>query len=264
MFGHHSFDNYSLPFRSDEDCTSDDSEWSDWNDCVRNEYSETSYQSRTKSFHHTGTDECYANLADKVKSIATSMKDDGLLVSITNLPVNDKEGFLLEERRECTQESVESTEGEEISGCMRVDATNYNPDATEDDGSCEYSTRSLPTNNNSDPVEAKAQEPVVETTSKTPYLGLLAFLVASGVLGNGVNHHYQITDRIKSFIAKYKQLGNRYLSMSPIRYATSVFAVGSLMMFIPLPMDLDKSIAWPFVGTFVAGLGGYYLANIGQ
>jgi len=50
--------------------------------------------------------------------------------------------------------------------------------------------------------------------------------------------------------------------MSPIRYATATFAVGSLMMFIPLPMDLDKSSAWPFVGTFIAGLGGYYLANI--
>ena len=196
MFGHHSFDNYSLPFRSDGECTSDDSEWSDWNDCVGNEYSETSYQSRTKSFHHTGTDECYTNLEDKVKSIATSMKDDGLLVSITNLPVNDKEGFLLEERRECTPEV------EEITGCMRVDAINYNPDATEDDGSCEYSTRPMFTNSSPEPAMVKTEDPIIETTSKTPYLSIIAFLAASGVLGNGVNHHYQITDRIKAFGTK--------------------------------------------------------------
>jgi hypothetical protein len=92
----------------------------------------------------------------------------------------------------------------DITGCMRVDAINYNPDATIGDDSCEYSTRSLPTNTNSDPVETKTQEPVVETKSETPYLSIIAFLAASGVLGNGIIHHYQITDRIKSFIAKYK------------------------------------------------------------
>ncbi len=91
----------------------------------------------------------------------------------------------------------------DITGCMRVDAINYNPDATIGDDSCEYATKSLPTTN-SDPVETKTQEPVVETESKTPYLSIIAFLVASGVLGNGIIHHYQITDRIKSLIAKYK------------------------------------------------------------
>lgn len=92
----------------------------------------------------------------------------------------------------------------DITGCMRVDAINYNPDATIGDDSCEYSTRSLPTATNSDPVETKTQEPVVETKSKTSYLSIIAFLAASGVLGNGIIHHYQITDRIKSLIAKYK------------------------------------------------------------
>ena len=92
----------------------------------------------------------------------------------------------------------------DITGCMRVDAINYNPDATIGDDSCEYSTRSHPTNTNSDPVETKTQEPVVETKSETPYLSIIAFLAASGVLGNGIIHHYQITDRIKSLIAKYK------------------------------------------------------------
>lgn len=263
MFGHHSFDNYSLPFKSDEGCNYDKSEFTDWSICGGSSWTEY-VQFRTQTFRNKGTPECYANLEDLVKSIVTSMKDAGSNVNYYSFPEDDSgnAGFTIEDRRDCTPGSVESTGVEEITGCMRVDAINYNPDATEDDGSCEYSTRSLPTTNNSDPVEAKAKEPVVETTSKTPYLGLLAFLVASGVLGNGVNHHYQITDRIKSLIAKYKQLGNRYLSMSPIRYATATFAVGSLMMFIPLPMDLDKSIAWPFVGTFIAGLGGYYLANM--
>jgi|5_EtaG_2_1085323.scaffolds.fasta_scaffold323701_2 hypothetical protein len=52
--------------------------------------------------------------------------------------------------------------------------------------------------------------------------------------------------------------------MNAMRYATATFAVGTLLMFVPLPMDLDQSPAWPFIGTFVAGLGGYYLANVGQ
>tara|TARA_B100000683_G_scaffold274919_1_gene324275 strand:- start:594 stop:746 length:153 start_codon:yes stop_codon:yes gene_type:complete len=50
--------------------------------------------------------------------------------------------------------------------------------------------------------------------------------------------------------------------MSPLRYAAATFVVGSAMMFIPLPANFDESPAWPFVGTFIAGLGGYYLANL--
>ena len=134
------------------------------------------------------------------------MKDAGSDAHYYSFPEDESgnAGFTIEDRRVCTPGSVESTEVEEITGCMRVDAINYNPDATEDDGSCKYSTRPMFTNSSPEPAMVKTEDPVIETTSKTPYLSIIAFLAASGVLGNGVNHHYQITDRIKSYIAKYK------------------------------------------------------------
>ena len=209
MFGHHSFDNYSLPFRSDEECNYDKSEFTDWSSCGSVDWSDYG-QIRTQTFRNKGTpDECYANLEDLVKSRVTSMKDAGSDAHYYSFPEDESgnAGFTIEDRRVCTPGSVESTEVEEITGCMRVDAINYNPDATEDDGSCEYSTRSMFTNSSPEPAMVKTEDPLIETTSKTPYLSIIAFLAASGVLGNGVNHHYQITDRIKSYIAKYKQSG---------------------------------------------------------
>ena len=184
MFGHHSFDNYSLPFRSDEECNYDKSEFTDWSSCGSVDWSDYG-QIRTQTFRNKGTpDECYANLEDLVKSRVTSMKDAGSDAHYYSFPEDESgnAGFTIEDRRVCTPGSVESTEVEEITGCMRVDAINYNPDA----------------------AKVKTEDPIIETTSKTPYLSIIAFLAASGVLGNGVNHHYQITDRIKSYIAKYK------------------------------------------------------------
>ena len=205
MFGHNSFDNYSLPFRSDEECNVDKSDFTDWSSCGSVDWSDYG-QFRTQTFRNQGPEDCYEKLEDEVKSIVTSMKDAGSDAHYYSFPEDESgnAGFTIEDRRVCTPGSVESTEVEEITGCMRVDAINYNPDATIGDDSCEYATRSLPTNTNSDPVETKTQEPVVETKSETPYLSIIAFLAASGVLGNGIIHHYQITDRIKSLIAKYK------------------------------------------------------------
>ncbi len=242
MFGHNTFDNYSLPFRSDEECNYDKSEFTDWSSCGSVDWSDYG-QIRTQTFRNKGTpDECYANLEDLVKSRVTSMKDAGSDAHYYSFPEDDSgnAGFTIEDRRVCTPGSVETTndyahsmydcktgieyiantEEEhndyadldyvhdmnecEVTGCMRVDAINYNPDATEDDGSCEYSTRSMFTNSSPEPAMVKTEDPLIETTSKTPYLSIIAFLAASGVLGNGVNHHYQITDRIKSYIAKYK------------------------------------------------------------
>ena len=205
MFGHNTFDNYSLPFRSDEECNVDKSDFTDWSSCGSVDWSDYG-QFRTQTFRNQGPEDCYEKLEDEVKSIVTSMKDAGSDAHYYSFPEDESgnAGFTIEDRRDCTPGSVESTEVEEITGCMRVDAINYNPDATIGDDSCEYSTRSLPTNTNSDPVETKTQEPVVETKSETPYLSIIAFLAASGVLGNGIIHHYQITDRIKSLIAKYK------------------------------------------------------------
>ena len=205
MFGHNTFDNYSLPFRSDEECNVDKSDFTDWSSCGSVDWSDYG-QFRTQTFRNQGPEDCYEKLEDEVKSIVTSMKDAGSDAHYYSFPEDESgnAGFTIEDRRVCTPGSVESTEVEEITGCMRVDAINYNPDATIGDDSCEYSTRSLPTNTNSDPVETKTQEPVVETKSETPYLSIIAFLAASGVLGNGIIHHYQITDRIKSLIAKYK------------------------------------------------------------
>jgi hypothetical protein len=205
MFGHNTFDNYSLPFRSDEECNVDKSDFTDWSSCGSVDWSDYG-QFRTQTFRNQGPEDCYEKLEDEVKSIVTSMKDAGSDAHYYSFPEDESgnAGFTIEDRRVCTPGSVESTEVEEITGCMRVDAINYNPDATIGDDSCEYATRSLPTNTNSDPVETKTQEPVVETKSETPYLSIIAFLAASGVLGNGIIHHYQITDRIKSLIAKYK------------------------------------------------------------
>ena len=205
MFGHNTFDNYSLPFRSDEECNVDKSDFTDWSSCGSVDWSDYG-QFRTQTFRNQGPEDCYEKLEDEVKSIVTSMKDAGSDAHYYSVPEDESgnAGFTIEDRRVCTPGSVESTEVEEITGCMRVDAINYNPDATIGDDSCEYATRSLPTNTNSDPVETKTQEPVVETKSETPYLSIIAFLAASGVLGNGIIHHYQITDRIKSLIAKYK------------------------------------------------------------
>ena len=204
MFGHNFF-NFTAPYKSEEGCDYDKSDFTDWSICGGSSWSEYA-QVRTQTFRNKGIpDECYANLEDLVKSKVTSMKDAGSNVHYYSFPEDDSgnAGFTIEDRRDCTPGSVESTL-EEITGCMRVDAINYNPDATIGDDSCEYSTRSLPTATNSDPVETKTQQPVVETKSKTSYLSIIAFLAASGVLGNGIIHHYQITDRIKSLIAKYK------------------------------------------------------------
>jgi len=203
MFGHNSLDNYTLPFRSDEECSFDKSDFTDWSICGGSSWTEYA-QFRTQTFRNKGTpDECYANLEDLVKSIVTSMKDAGSNVHYYSFPEDESgnAGFTIEDRRECTPGSVESTEVE-VEGCMRVDAINYNPDATVDDESCEYSTRPMFTNSDPEPVEATTiKEPVVESAGRD-YLSIIAFLVASGVLGNGINYQYQITDRIKAFGTK--------------------------------------------------------------
>ena len=136
MFGHNTFDNYSLPFRSDEECNVDKSDFTDWSSCGSVDWSDYG-QFRTQTFRNQGPEDCYEKLEDEVKSIVTSMKDAGSDAHYYSFPEDESgnAGFTIEDRRVCTPGSVESTEVEEITGCMRVDAINYNPDATiEDDG----------------------------------------------------------------------------------------------------------------------------------
>ena len=196
MFGHNSF-NVTAPYKSEGGCEIIEEDWNKWTDC-----GETSQQFRNKYIF--GDSSCADQIAKRGEEIITSLQEKGFSVNGSGYHEDGRFKFGIGQQRPCTTSSEESEEPEEITGCMRVDAINYNPDATIGDDSCEYATRSLPTTTNSDPVETKTQEPVVETKSETPYLSIIAFLAASGVLGNGIIHHYQITDRIKSLIAKYK------------------------------------------------------------
>ena len=111
MFGHNTFDNYSLPFRSDEECNYDKSEFTDWSSCGSVDWSDYG-QIRTQTFRNKGTpDECYANLEDLVKSRVTSMKDAGSDAHYYSFPEDESgnAGFTIEDRRVCTPGSVETT-----------------------------------------------------------------------------------------------------------------------------------------------------------
>lgn len=42
----------------------------------------------------------------------------------------------------------------------------------------------------------------------------------------------------------------------------SIFVVGSVLMFLPLPDSIKQHPAWPFVGTFIAGYSTHWIFEL--
>ena len=84
----------------------------------------------------------------------------------------------------------------------------------------------------------------------------IAFLLA-------VKRYQEFSDRYSArmTVITYSRPTKMFI-MSPLRYAAATFVVGSAMMFIPLPATSTNRLLGLSLATFIAGLGGYYLANL--